>query len=172
MSWQKHEDFPYEKMTASVTIVSDSLFSNPDLIDQDESGTVALEVLSDMGIGHTNLDYLPDDLSGLKTKIEQDGAKGVDLIILIGGTGISKRDNTYEAIESVIEKQIYGFGEEFRRLSIQKIGPYGMLSRAIAGTYRNSMVVGVPGSPNATRTGVSLALSILGHVIQLLKKEE
>ncbi len=171
ISWKNHTAKNLEEMNVSVTIVSDSLFSHPELLENDQSGTIAVETLTDMGIGRCNLDYLPDDLSGLKAKIEQEASKKTHLIVLIGGTGVSKRDVTYEAIKSVIDKEILGFGEEFRRLSIQKIGSYGMLSRAIAGTLNKSLVIGLPGSPDATQTGVRLACSILGHVIQQLEKD-
>ncbi len=171
ISWKEHSSLSIEEMTASITIVSDSLFNNPDLLENDESGIIAVETLTELGMGRSNLDYLPDDLNALKTKIEQEASKKTHLILFVGGTGISKRDVTYEAISALIEKEIFGFGEEFRRLSIKKIGNFGMLSRAIAGTINKSLVAGIPGSPDATQTGVRLLGAILGHVIQQLYKD-
>ena len=74
-----------------------------------------------------------------------------------------------EALEQIIDKEIIGFGEEFRRRSIKQIGSFGMLSRAIAGTYKKSILCGLPGSPKATEMGISLILSIAGHVKHLIK---
>ena len=75
--------------------------------------------------------------------------EGVRFIFTTGGTGITSRDGTYEAVDGLLEKRLHGFGELFRMLSYEQVGSAAMLSRATAGTYRGAVVVSVPGSPKA-----------------------
>ena len=79
---------------------------------------------------------------------------GTQAIVINGGTGISKRDNTFEAVDAVLEKKLPGFGELFRSLSYGEIGPACMMSRATAGVMRGIPVMSIPGS----RGAVALAL--------------
>lgn len=73
------------------------------------------------------------------------------VILFNGGTGISRRDRTYDALSRVLEKTLPGFGELFRMLSFEQVGAAAMLSRATAGVYRERVVVSVPGAPAAVR---------------------
>ena len=87
-----------------------------------------------------------------------------EAVILTGGTGIAPRDQTYEAIERVLEKRMDGFGEAFRRLSWDEIGPNAILSRATAGVIHRTLVFALPGSVRAVRLGVEkLIIPILPH---------
>lgn len=175
MGWIEHTNESLSTIKCAVTIVSDSLF-NENVIEgntqKDESGLLAMEKLADYGVGSTNIDYLPDDFAGLKARIAEGSVQDIDLLLFIGGTGISKRDVSVEAVESVIEKKLDGFGEEFRRQSIEEIGARGLLSRAIAGTYKQTFVVAMPGSPNAVNTALDVLMPILGHIFQQLRKNE
>ena len=76
---------------------------------------------------------------------------GAQLILFNGGTGISKRDRTYDALSGKLEKTLSGFGEIFRMLSYKQVGAAAMLSRATAGVYRGAVVVSTPGSPKAVQ---------------------
>ncbi len=71
------------------------------------------------------------------------------IVIVNGGTGISRRDTTYDTLAALLEKTLPGFGELFRMLSWEQVGSAAMLSRATAGTYRGAVLVSVPGSPKA-----------------------
>ena len=96
---------------------------------------------------------------------------GVDAIITTGGTGITPRDNTYEAIVDLFEKRIDGFGELFRALSYPEIGSAAMLTRACAGIARGTAVFLLPGSEHAVRLAMTkLILPELGHVIRELRR--
>jgi molybdenum cofactor biosynthesis protein B len=91
-----------------------------------------------------------------------------DAIVLTGGTGITPRDNTYEALQSVFEKKIDGFGEAFRRISFDEIGPHAILSRATAGTFNECVVFSLPGSTKAVVLGVRrLIVPVLRHAVDL-----
>jgi len=101
--------------------------------------------------------------------LEQAGA--VDVVITTGGTGITSRDSTYEAISGVLEKRIDGFGELFRMLSFPEIGAAAMMSRACAGTIARTAVFSLPGSENAVRLAMrELILPELGHVVRELSR--
>ena len=95
-----------------------------------------------------------------------------EVIVTTGGTGIAGRDRTYEAIEALLEKKLEGFGEAFRRLSWDEIGPRAVLSRAVAGVHRNRLVVALPGSPKGVVLGVDRVLApIVSHAVALLRGE-
>jgi molybdopterin adenylyltransferase len=78
-------------------------------------------------------------------------AGGARVVIFNGGTGLSRRDTTFDVLSARLEKQIPGFGELFRMLSYEQVGAAAMLSRATAGIYRERVVISVPGSPAAVR---------------------
>ncbi len=89
----------------------------------------------------------------------------VQIILFNGGTGISQRDTTYDVISRRLEKEMTGFGELFRMLSWNEVGAAAMLSRATAGVYRGTLVVSMPGSPNAVRTALEkLILPEINHL--------
>jgi molybdopterin adenylyltransferase len=95
------------------------------------------------------------------------------VIITTGGTGISKRDSTYEAVTSLFDKRIDGFGELFRMLSFEAVGPAAMLSRATAGVAGGCAIFMLPGSEDAVRLAMErLILPELGHVVRELTRHE
>jgi molybdenum cofactor biosynthesis protein B len=95
---------------------------------------------------------------------------GVGVVFLTGGTGIASRDTTFEAVRALFEKEIEGFGELFRMLSFEAIGPAAMLSRACAGIVAGKAVFSIPGSTAAVELALTrLALPQLGHIARLLE---
>jgi molybdenum cofactor biosynthesis protein B len=95
----------------------------------------------------------------------------VDVVVTTGGTGISARDSTYEAIAGLLDKRLDGFGELFRMLSHREIGSAAMMSRACAGTIGRTAVFSLPGSLNAVRLGLSeLILPEITHVVRELRR--
>ena len=93
-----------------------------------------------------------------------------DAIVTTGGTGIAPRDQTYEAIDALLEKRLDGFGEAFRRLSWDDMGPRAILSRAVAGTHRTRIIVALPGSPKALALAVDRILApMLVHAVALAR---
>ncbi len=113
---------------------------------------------------------VPDD-AGLLEKMLRDetGSGEIDAIVLSGGTGIAPRDVSYEAVRALFDKPLDGFGEAFRRLSWDEIGPRAILSRATAGTVGPCLVFLLPGSENAARLGARALIGpILGHAVDLV----
>ena len=95
----------------------------------------------------------------------------VDAIITTGGTGLTSRDSTFEAIDALLTKRLPGFGELFRMLSYHDIGAAAMLSRACAGTIGRVVVISLPGSENAVRLAMTkLIVPELGHMVQQARK--
>jgi len=95
---------------------------------------------------------IPDDPARVVVVLDEIAAAGGHRIALFnGGTGIAKRDNTFDALAGKLEKTLPGFGELFRMLSWSQVGPAAMLSRATAGVYREVFVASTPGSPDAVR---------------------
>jgi molybdopterin adenylyltransferase len=95
---------------------------------------------------------LPDEaemVTAALRELAEDGS--TQLVVLNGGTGISRRDRTYDAVRPLLEREIPGFGELFRMLSYEQVGSAAMLSRATAGIYRGVLVFSVPGSPAAVQ---------------------
>jgi molybdenum cofactor biosynthesis protein B len=112
----------------------------------------------------------PDDPERITFLVRDAVAKGeTDAIVFTGGTGIAPRDLTLEALASLFDKQLDGFGEAFRRLSWDEIGPRAILSRAAAGTVGTCLVFLLPGSEKAARLGArALIAPILGHAVDLV----
>lgn len=111
---------------------------------------------------------VPDDAATL-TSVVREQARDMDAVVLTGGTGIAPRDVSYEAVSALFDKPLDGFGEAFRRLSWDEIGPRAILSRAAAGTVGTCLVFLLPGSENAARLGArALIAPILGHAVDLV----
>ena len=102
-------------------------------------------------------------LSTVNEIIEEHGA---DVILTTGGTGIGTRDVTIETLKPLFEKELTGFGEIFRYESYKEIGTGAILSRASAGLYKGTMIISMPGSPNAVETGLKIVLPELGHLVK------
>jgi molybdenum cofactor biosynthesis protein B len=91
----------------------------------------------------------------------------VQVVLLTGGTGITSRDSTFEAVEGLLDKRLPGFGELFRMLSYEEVGAAAMLSRAQMGIHARRIVVSLPGSPNACRLALDkLLVPELGHLVR------
>lgn len=119
--------------------------------------------------GHTIVGYeiVPDEPPRILEILNQfTGDPACNVILFNGGTGISHRDTTFDVISSVLEKTLPGFGELFRMLSWEEIGPAAMLSRAIAGIYMNRLIISTPGSSNAVRLAMDkLIVPEIGHLV-------
>jgi molybdenum cofactor biosynthesis protein B len=103
--------------------------------------------------GHTVTAYrlIRDEPEQVAAVLEELAATGAQLLLWNGGTGISRRDTTYDVLSRKLEKVLPGFGELFRMLSYEQVGAAAMLSRAVAGTYKGKIVISTPGSPAAVR---------------------
>ncbi|NGQ94458.1 molybdenum cofactor biosynthesis protein MoaB [Brevibacillus sp. SYP-B805] len=168
MSTQEHKKEAPHAVGCMVITVSDTRTE-----ETDKSGRLMKELLAAAG-QPVHLYRIVKDEPGEITAAIEEGVlhADVDVILLNGGTGIAKRDTTYEAVQKLLEKEMPGFGELFRMLSYtEDIGSAAMLSRAIAGTYRGKAVFSTPGSTGAVRLAMTkLIIPELGHIVRELHK--
>jgi molybdenum cofactor biosynthesis protein B len=132
----------------------------------DEGGRLCRELVTAAGhvvVGHA---IVADEPALVRAHIGRLAAEeSADVLITTGGTGISRRDSTYEAVSALLDKRLDGFGELFRMLSYQDIGPAAMLSRAVAGLHQGLVLFALPGSPGAVRLALEkLIVPELGHL--------
>ena len=138
----------------------------------DTGGLAIAELLEANGHEVRGRSIVKDDPEAIRAALAtQLDDPSTQVIITTGGTGITSRDSTYEVVSNLLEKRLEGFGELFRMLSYQEIGPSAMMSRACAGTAQGKIIVSLPGSENAVRLGMTkLLLPELGHLVRELSR--
>ncbi|GIV61320.1 MAG: molybdenum cofactor biosynthesis protein B [Rhodothermaceae bacterium] len=167
MSYTKHKaaarDVP---VRCAVVTVSDTRTE-----ETDTSGALMRRRLAEEGHDVVHYVLVPDEPDLIAEHLDVLAGE-VEVILFNGGTGISRRDTTYEALSARMEKTLPGFGELFRMLSYEEIGPGAMLSRATAGVYRDTLIFATPGSTNAVRLALErLILPELRHLVwELLRR--
>ncbi len=140
----------------------------------DKSGTLLRELLEASGYRVMKYAIVKDEYEEIQSAIRSGAANpSVEAILLNGGTGIAKRDTTYEAVRDLLTKEMHGFGELFRYLSFaEDIGTAAILSRAIAGVYEDTAVFSMPGSSGAVKLAVNrIIIPELRHVMREICKD-
>ncbi|MDA1028166.1 MAG: molybdenum cofactor biosynthesis protein MoaB [Bacteroidetes bacterium] len=167
MSASLHElNAATQKARISVITCSDTR-----TINSDTSGAFIVDTIKTAG--HELVSYVitPDDSALLARAIIQAKKERADLILINGGTGISKRDNTFDTLSRMIESPLPGYGELFRYLSFKEIGASAMLSRAQAGRMGDTFIFSMPGSTSAVHLAMTtLILPQIGHIVQETRK--
>jgi molybdenum cofactor biosynthesis protein B len=136
----------------------------------DVSGRTIVELLEAAGHVVARRQILRDEPRDVRDAVQWLIGE-VEVIITTGGSGVSSRDSTYEAIAGLLEKHLDGFGELFRALSYQEIGSAAMLSRSAAGTVRATAIFLLPGSENAVRLAMTkLIVPEIGHIVRELRR--
>ncbi len=166
-SVRDHRDAAPESLSFSIVTISDTR-----TFEDDTGGALIAELLRAAGHTVAGRMIVTDDRERIVNAVlnlVRDPL--VDVVITTGGTGISRRDVTYESIHSILDRQIPGFGELFRMLSWEEIGSAAMLSRATAGAIGSTAVFSVPGSRNAIRLAMErLILPEIAHVVFEIRK--
>lgn len=165
MAVDEHRKAAVTGVRCAVLTVSDTRAPETDV-----SGRTIVDALEAAGHVVAKRQILRDDPKDVHNAVlGQIG--GVDAIITTGGTGITSRDSTYEAIAGLFDKRLDGFGELFRSLSYQEIGSAAMMTRACAGVARGTAIFILPGSEHAVRLAMTkLILPELGHVVRELRR--
>jgi molybdenum cofactor biosynthesis protein B len=155
------------RVAAVVITVSDTR-----TLESDAGGALVAELLEAAGHRVVERRIVRDEVEAIRAALDAAIMRDdVHAVILTGGTGIAPRDVTPEALEPVLDRAIPGFGELFRALSYAEIGAAAMLSRALAGTARGRLVVGLPGSRAAIRLALErLVLPEIGHLVGEVRK--
>ena len=162
MGYEEHMKQARANLPCAVLTISDTRTK-----DDDGSGEIIINGLE--ANGHVVIEYaiLPDSMTGIREAVS--GLlrrEEVKVIIVNGGTGITGRDVTVEAVEPLLDKRLDGFGELFRFLSYQEIGPAAIMSRAIGGLACGKIVLCLPGSTGAVRLAMErIILPQIGHMV-------
>jgi len=136
----------------------------------DESGRLLRKILEQARIEVMHYAVLPDERDVLKGML-MNLAEKVDLIVTNGGTGLSPRDITPDVTLEVIDREVPGIAEAVRLEGLKKT-PRAMLSRAVAGTRGECLIINLPGSPRAVSEGIGAVLEVIPHAIEKLKGSE
>lgn len=149
----------------AVIVTSDSVY----LGRKEDLVTPLLEEgLGEKGVRVVFRRVTPNDEASIRSALEE-AVREADLVVVTGGTGISPRDVSYEAISSLASKELPGFGEEFRRRSLRTAGYKALLSRASCFVVGGSIVFLVPGSRDAVLTALEIIAGMAGHAVEQLK---
>lgn len=141
-------------------------------LDDDRGGALIVKLIESAGHSAVRREIVPDDPERIRPLVgELTAAADVDAVLITGGTGIAARDQTFETISQMLTKTLPGYGELFRMLSYEDIGPAAMLSRAIGGVMGQAIVLTMPGSPAAVQLAMEkLILPELGHLVYEARK--
>lgn len=163
MSSEGHKAAAPARVRVFVLTVSDTRTDQTDT-----AGLAIVEALKSRGHLVTGKAIEKDEPARVAELVRQQAVIGdVDAIITTGGTGLTSRDSTFEAIDALLTKRLPGFGELFRMLSYQDIGSAAMMSRACAGTIGRIVVISLPGSEKAVRLAMDkLVVPELAHLVQ------
>ncbi|AZA88824.1 bifunctional molybdenum cofactor biosynthesis protein MoaC/MoaB [Chryseobacterium shandongense] len=154
-----------QNLTAAVVVCSDSVSQG---IKNDTSGKLLVESLSNQGISNVDYSVVPDDVSAIQEKIESYKSKGCNLLVFTGGTGLSDRDVTPEAVLPFITKEIPGIMETARNYGQDRVKT-SMLSRGIAGFSDDMLILTFPGSSGAVKEYVQALFPQVLHVFSVKK---
>jgi molybdopterin adenylyltransferase len=162
-STQQHREIAHERGPVAVAIVT---VSDTRTRENDTGGDLIQDRVTAAGHRVVFREIVKDDAAGIDALLDRITSEtDARVVLFTGGTGIAPRDTTYDVIQRKLERHMPGFGELFRMLSFDEVGPAAMLSRATAGTYRGRVVVSMPGSPNAV--GVAIDKLIMPEIEHL-----
>jgi molybdenum cofactor biosynthesis protein MoaC len=150
-------------LTCAVVVCSDTIAKGEGT---DTSGKTAVARLKKIGFETTRYEIIPDDAATIRATAEKLSAEDINLILFTGGTGLSPRDVTPDAIAPLIEAPITGIMETVRRYGQERM-PYAMLSRGVAGFIKNSLVITLPGSVRAVNEAMDALFPQILHVFKV-----
>jgi molybdenum cofactor biosynthesis protein B len=161
-----HHAHDHETVTIGILTVSSSRS-----LDDDPGGDAIESACTDAGHEITQRRLVGDDAGAITDAVAELLDDGADVVVTTGGTGLTPDDVTVEAVDDLFDRAIPGFGELFRWLSYEEVGPMAMASRATAGVVEDRLVFCLPGSENAARTGAEeLIAPAVGHLLGLVRR--
>lgn len=154
-----------QELKAAVIVCSDSIYAGKK---EDRAGKIILEKLEKLGVSVSIYRIIPDEKEEIKNACMQYVGEKMDLVIFTGGTGLSPRDVTPEALGEIIERRIPGIEEAIRNYGQQRT-PYSMFSRSVAGLIGDTMVLGLPGSTNGASESMDAVFPALLHIFKVME---
>ncbi|HIA05850.1 MAG TPA: bifunctional molybdenum cofactor biosynthesis protein MoaC/MoaB [Flavobacteriales bacterium] len=152
-----------EQLKAAVVVCSDTISAGDK---EDKAGKAIIEKLEAFDILSPEYVIIPDDTDKITATVEGFCKGGMNLVIVAGGTGLSPRDNTPEALKSLIDKEVPGIMEAARAHGQDRI-PYSMLSRGVAGMHKNTLILAIPGSTNGAKETMDALLPGILHIFKV-----
>ncbi|NOY47059.1 MAG: bifunctional molybdenum cofactor biosynthesis protein MoaC/MoaB [Chlorobi bacterium] len=153
------------ELNAAVIVCSDTISAGQK---EDKAGKAIIANLEKNNVAVKAYEIIPDEKEIIQQKTKSYVNQGVDLIIFTGGTGLSKRDVTPEALNEIIDRKISGIEEAIRSYG-QDRTPYSMLSRSVAGTINKTLVLALPGSTNGAKESMEAIFPSVLHIFGILK---
>jgi len=152
-------------ITAAVIVCSDTISAGEK---EDKAGKAVVKKLEECDVSIADYIIIPDEKDVIQQKTRSYESQGVDLIIFTGGTGLSKRDVTPEALNELIDRKIPGIEEAIRNYG-QDRTPYSMLSRSVAGAINDTLILALPGSTNGAKESMEAIFPSVLHIFRILK---
>lgn len=153
-----------EGINASVIVYSDSIFAGKK---EDKAGKAIISSLEKNNVTINDYVIIPDEILDIQNKIKSDVESGIGLIMITGGTGLSKRDVTPEAVRPLLDREILGVAEAIRSYG-QLRTPYSMLSRSVAGMIGETLVIALPGSTKGAEESMDAVFPGILHIYKIL----
>lgn len=152
-------------LTAAVIVCSDTISAGQK---EDKAGKEIIKKLEECDVEVKDYVIIPDEVTEIQAKANTYISEGISIVIFTGGTGLSSRDVTPEALKSIIDREIPGIEEAIRSYG-QERTPYSMMSRSIAGVKDNTLVLALPGSTNGAKESMGAIFPAVLHVFQVLR---
>jgi molybdenum cofactor biosynthesis protein B len=160
---EEHKAQGPHSVNCAVITVSDTR-----TIETDTGGQTVIDRLVTAGHALAHREIVPDEPDNIRPLlVSLSDRDDIDAILITGGTGIASRDRTYETVLELLDKPLPGYGEIFRMLSYQEIGPAAILSRAVGGLIGRTLLLTMPGSPAAVRLAMEkIIVPELPHLVR------
>jgi len=152
-------------LTAAVVVCSDSISAGHK---EDKAGKAIINKLESCDVNISEFVIIPDEIDVIQEKVKSYQKQGIDMVIYTGGTGLSGRDVTPEALIPLLDRRIPGIEEAIRNYG-QDRTPFSMLSRSVAGTIEDTLVLALPGSTNGAKESMDAIFPSVLHIFRILK---
>ena len=163
----QYNEYPKKEIKAAVVVCSDSISSGKK---QDLAGKAIIEKLKQMNVRTKDYSLIPDEIDRIRETVTSLYDAKTDLIVITGGTGLSKRDVTPEAIRPLLDREIPGIAEAARSYGMEHM-PYAMLSRSLAGLKGKTLILALPGSTRGAQESMDALFPYLLHLFRVMEME-